>query len=46
MTAEKIKGSKRKRSAKSSTKARIECFMAAISDLNPKWMQGNKRWVH
>lgn len=28
---------KRKRPAKASVKQRIECFMAAIGDLNPNW---------
>lgn len=35
---------KRKRPAKASVKQRIECFMQAIDDLNPKWRTGNKRW--
>ena len=37
--------SKRKRSPKASTKQRIACFFPeALSDLNPNWKAGNKRW--
>lgn len=40
---EKVKN-KRKRPAKATTKQRIECFMAALPELNPNYKKGNQRW--